>query len=191
MLKIILIRPGSTDFDEQGRIKGTLNVPLNRLGQEQVARTVDEMFGMPGMPLKAVYCSPCQYAVETAEVIAAANWLKAKPLPELRNLDHGLWHGKRIEEVRRCQPKVYRQWQENPESVCPPEGEQICAMQTRIAAALTKLHKKHKDGIIALVVPEPLASAVRSQVMETTLGDLWKVECDAGGWEVLELAAAS
>ena len=43
MLKIILIRPGSTDFDEQGRITGTLDVPLNDCGNDQVARTIDEL----------------------------------------------------------------------------------------------------------------------------------------------------
>ena len=29
MVRIVLIRPGSTDFDEQGRITGTLDIPLN------------------------------------------------------------------------------------------------------------------------------------------------------------------
>ena len=43
MLKIVLIRPGSTDFDVEGRIRGTLDVPLNRHGTEQVARTIDEL----------------------------------------------------------------------------------------------------------------------------------------------------
>ena len=188
LLKIILILPGSTDFDEQGRIKGTLDVPLNRLGTEQVARTVDEMSDLHELPLKAVYCSPCRCAVETAEVIAAAHFLKSKQLQELQNLDHGLWHGKRIEEVKRRQPKVYRQWQDNPESVCPPEGELVSAMKHRVAAAIAKIRRKHKDGAIALVAPEPLASTLRSQIMETTLSDLWKVECDAGNWEVLEVA---
>ena len=39
MLKILLIRPGVTDFDEQGRIKGTLDIPLNENGTAQVAQT--------------------------------------------------------------------------------------------------------------------------------------------------------
>lgn len=27
MVQIVLIRPGSTDYDEQGRIQGTLDIP--------------------------------------------------------------------------------------------------------------------------------------------------------------------
>ena len=43
MLSVILIRPGSTDYDEQGRIQGTLDVPLNEQGGVEVARVADEL----------------------------------------------------------------------------------------------------------------------------------------------------
>ena len=43
MLKILLIRPGVTDFDEQGRIKGTLDIPLSDEGTAQVAKMIDEL----------------------------------------------------------------------------------------------------------------------------------------------------
>ena len=37
MLKIIVIRPGATDYVDQGRIQGTLDVPLNEHGKGEVA----------------------------------------------------------------------------------------------------------------------------------------------------------
>ena len=43
MLRVLLIRPGTTDYDEQGRIKGRLDIPLNRQGMDQLARTVREV----------------------------------------------------------------------------------------------------------------------------------------------------
>ncbi len=60
-------------------------------------------------------------------LIGAALKLKPKTLERLQNLDHGLWQGMLIEEVKRKQPKVYKQWQEQPENVCPPEGEMLAA----------------------------------------------------------------
>ena len=36
MVQIVLIRPGSTDYDEQGRIQGTLDIPLNDQGADEV-----------------------------------------------------------------------------------------------------------------------------------------------------------
>lgn len=185
MLTVLLIRSGLTDFDEQGRIKGTLDIPLNDTGAEQVAQTAAEL---SGREITAIYVSPCQCCEQTAEALSSGREVKVKQLKRLQNLDHGLWHGKLIEEVKQQQPKVYRQWQEHPETVCPPEGELLSDVTERVRMELAKLLKKHKDGVIAFVVPEPLASVLRSLLNESDLGDLWKAECDAGGWESFQLA---
>ncbi len=184
MLRIILLRPGTTDFDQQGRIKGRLDIPLNQQGSDQAHEAAR---ALQDIAVKAVYCSPCQSAEETAEVIAQQFNVKVKPLRTLQNLDHGLWQGKLIEELKERQRKVYRQWQEQPETVCPPEGEMLSSAQQRVKAAIDKLLKKHKTGIVALVVPEPLASVVRSYLEQSALGDLWKAENSCGSWQSIDV----
>lgn len=188
MLRIILIRPGSTEFDDQGRIKGNLDIPLSPSGSNQVARTVQEL---AATELDAVYASPGSAAGVTAEAIAEPRNLRVKRLEKLDNLNRGLWHGKLIEEVRRSQPKVYRQWQEHPETVCPPQGEDFASAEQRVQEVVEKLLRKHKDGTIALVVPEPLASLVARQLRQGDLGDLWKAECQCGCWEIIDCGAAA
>jgi probable phosphoglycerate mutase len=186
MSQIVLIRPGSTDYDQQGRIQGTLDVPLNEEGCNEVARVIDEV---AHLKLEAVYAANCQPALATAEAIAKASGVKLKKLDRLRNLDHGLWQGMRIDEVRRKQPKVYKQWQEKPQCICPPEGEMIEDAEDRVRSAVGKLLKRHKEGAVALVVPEPLASLVRRVVDQGELGDLWKAAGGHGRWEVLDVSA--
>jgi broad specificity phosphatase PhoE len=184
MLRVLLVRPGSTDLDDQRRIKGTLDVPLSLQGAVQVARAVEEL---AGVEIDAIYSAPAICCRQTATALADTRRVKVKRIDGLHNLDHGLWHGKLIDEVRQTQPKVYRQWQENPESVCPPDGESLPAARKRVAAALVKLIKKHKDGVIAVVASEPLASICRSVLSDSDLGDLWKAECDCGRWEVIDV----
>jgi phosphoserine phosphatase len=184
MLRIFLIRPGCTDFDEQGRIKGTLNIPLNAHGTDQAAKWPGEL---GNAAIEMVYTSPAQSAVETAATLGHRLNLKYKILDQLQNLDHGLWHGRLIEEVRQRQPKVYRLWQAHPESMCPPDGETLASAQQRVRQTMKRLQKKHKHGVIGLVVPDPLASILRSCVEQTELGDLWKAECDFGGWQLLDV----
>ena len=75
----------------------------------------------------------------------------------------GLWQGMLVDEVRHKQPKVYKQWQEHPESVGPPEGEIIPEATERVKEALEKLARKHRGETIVLVAPEPLASVVRQR----------------------------
>jgi broad specificity phosphatase PhoE len=171
MVNVVLIRPGSTDYDLQGRIQGTLDVPLSEQGRDEVVRLVDQL---RGRSLTAIYCAPCEAASETAEILGQALDVKVKPLDKLRNLDQGLWQGMLVDEVRVKQPKVYRQWQEHPENVCPPSGEMLSEAVARIDEAVEKLQKRHRTGSIGLVVPEPLATLLTSRVRGAKLGDLWK-----------------
>ena len=182
MLKIILLRPGSTEFDLQGRIVGTLDLPLSAEGSAEVATAIE---GLNGDQVAMVYCSPSQSAVETAEAVAAARGVKCKQIKTLQNINYGLWQGMLVEEVRRKQPRVFKQWQEHPETVCPPEGEMFADVQQRVETALSKLLKKHKTGIIVLVVPEPLAGIARSRLRHTDLSEAWKTVGECGAWEAI------
>ena len=91
--------------------------------------------------------------------------------------------------MRQNQPKIYRHWRENPDQACPPEGESVAAARERAQVALTKILKKHRQGTIALVIPEPLASVVRGILRNDELDDLWQAETDAGGWTLIEMPA--
>jgi broad specificity phosphatase PhoE len=182
MLRVVLVRPGATDFDEQRRIKGNLDIPLNDFGTDQIARAANEL---AAEGIEAVYCSPCRAAEESGRVLAQTVGAKIKTIPNLRNLDHGLWQGKLIDEVKTTQRKVYRQWQDQPDTVCPPEGEMLEDARGRVQQALDKILKKHKHGTIAVVVSEPLASLVRCYLSHGDLGDLWQAETACGSWQII------
>jgi probable phosphoglycerate mutase len=77
--------------------------------------------------------------------------------------------------------------QDHPESVCPPQGESFGAAFDRVRALLTRLIRKHKSGTIALVVPEPLASIVQCTLSRCEPRDLWKAECECGGWQLIDV----
>jgi probable phosphoglycerate mutase len=184
MPRILLIRPGTTEYDQQGRVQGTLDIPLCEDGRQQVQVLVAEV---KDQPIAAIYTSPLQSAQQTADAIGNTLELKVKTLDNLQNLDHGLWQGMLVADVKAKQPKVYRQWQEQPETVCPPQGETIGSAKQRVQAVLSKLLKKHKsDGILALVVPEPLASVVRNVLRQDDWGDLWQCGTGRARWELIE-----
>ena len=187
MLRIVLIRPGATDYDCEQRIQGALDIPLNSQGLLEVARLGEEL---RDKRVEVFYSSPCKSAVQSAEILAHDLAARAKKLTHMENLNLGLWQGMQVSEVRHKQPKVYRQWQEQPENVCPPDGEMVEQAAQRIRTALNKLLRRHKDGVIGLVIPEPLASLVRQYFKNDELGDLWKALSGHGSWEVLDLEPA-
>ncbi len=192
MVRIALIRPGCTSFDEERRIKGSLDIPLSPNGERQSKRLADEIAtwlaqSTPASKLSLVYSAPCQSAQATAGSIAERCGVKSKVVACLENVDHGLWQGKLIDEVKRLQPRVYRQIQESAECFAPPGGETIDEALARIRNSVSKLVRKHKNELIGLVVPDPLASVVRHFLTGGEIDDLWKAETDAGSWETIQV----
>jgi broad specificity phosphatase PhoE len=187
MPEILVIRPGSTEYDRQGRIQGTLDIPLSDEGRQEVARVIDQL---KGHPVQVLYTTPSKAAEETGKAIATALHVKSKTVDKLQNLDQGLWQGMLIDDVKSRHPRVSRQWLEQPEKVCPPEGEMVGAAQNRIRPVLARLLKKHKEGVIGLVVPEPLASVICSLLRRDALGDLWRTP-NGNRWEIIAVESAA
>jgi broad specificity phosphatase PhoE len=96
--RVLLIRPGATDFDDQGRIKGSLDMPMSERGREQVTSLTEQL---AEFQVKTIYAAPCESARETAHRLAQNRAVPVKVVEAFRNVDHGLWHGKLIDEVRR------------------------------------------------------------------------------------------
>jgi probable phosphoglycerate mutase len=152
-----VIRPGETDFDVQDRLQGALNIPLNERGQAQVE---DVVVSLRGSDLDVIYASPTEPALSTARRIAEELDLPLKVLDRLANLDLGLWQGLSRAEIRQKQPRVFKHWEDSPESVCPPQGEDGTELISRVQRALAKLNRR--GGSYAIVASEPLATLVTS-----------------------------
>ncbi|MGC1276457.1 MAG: histidine phosphatase family protein [Planctomycetaceae bacterium] len=162
MSEVILVRPGYTDFDEQCRIQGLLDLPLNERGQ----RYVEELVGqLSDLDVDVILTDPGEPARTTAEALGDALDVSVKDVPDLRNLDLGLWQGLQLDEVRRKYPKLLKQWHEHPETICPPQGEPVCEAMTRIAQALKKPLRKHKRVVI--VAADPLATLIAGVIRGT------------------------
>jgi probable phosphoglycerate mutase len=155
MAEVVLIRPGFTDFDDQKRIQGTLDLPLNARGEEQAAQLAEQL---RSTQVELVYTAPCEPARATAKIIGDELGLPVKELEGFRNYDQGLWQGLVIDDVRRKFPKVFKQWHESPEAVCPPEGETVEQVLARLQKSLRKTKKKKTN--CAIIASEPLATLI-------------------------------
>ena len=167
---LVVVRSGLTDYDLHGRIRGTLDIPLcpEGLAEAEAAATAIAV-----APPVALYSAPDTCSLETSRQIARACGLRLRRLAELANLDQGLWQGMLVDELRVKQPRLYRQWQDNPWAVSPPEGELLEDACSRVQAALERLLRRHPAGRVAVVVPAPLDQIIRWLAAGESLGDLW------------------
>lgn len=183
---LIVIRSGATDYELQGRIRGTLDIPLSDAGRVDAARAA--ALASAAAP-DVIYTAGTACALETGRLVAAACGLRPQRLANLHNLDQGLWQGMLVDDIRRKQPRLHRQWQDNPWAVAPPEGELLEEACERVEAALEKLVRRHPAGRVALIVPQPLDRIVRWLVSGESMGDLWHHESERPPLDVLPVAA--
>ncbi|RMG38764.1 MAG: histidine phosphatase family protein [Planctomycetota bacterium] len=153
MPTVVIVRSGETDYDSEHRVQGVLDLPLTAHGVSQVRELAAKL---TPMCLEVVYCGPSEQARQTARILAEELGCELRVLAELANLNQGLWQGLRVEEIRRKYPRLFKQWRDRPDVVCPPSGETSDEAVARIHRALARpLRRKHRFAIVA---SEPLAT---------------------------------
>ena len=68
MANVVVIRPGCTDYDDQHRIQGSLNLPLNERGEQQVDALVQRL---SGTRLDVIYSPSTEPALSTRSEAAS------------------------------------------------------------------------------------------------------------------------
>lgn len=164
MATVVLIRPGSTDYDRQSRLLGTLEMPLNAAGREHIDSVVRQLHDR-GVRLEAIFASPTDPACTAARAIADSQpGAKVRELEELRNVNQGLWQGLPEADVRKRYPRLFRNGREKPQAIHPPEGESLGDACERIQKILNKAIRKYR--VFAVVVADPIATVIRCTLQD-------------------------
>ena len=150
-------RPGETEFDGPSRIQGSLDLPLTDRGQQQITELAETL---RSETIDVIYASPTEPAATTATQLGESLGIPVKVIDGLANLHLGLWQGLLADDIRRKQPRVFKQWEDHPETICAPEGEECEEALERVTEALRKPLKR--DEAFLIVAPEPIATLVVS-----------------------------
>lgn len=127
--RVLLIRPGETDWNLSGRWQGQVQIPLNQQGREQAKRM--SRFIRP-LGLDMLYSSDLRRARDTAEILAKE--LGTHPIfdPRLRERHMGEWQGLTTEEIQAWYPDEYQALQDRPESYQIHGGESWQQVRKRV-----------------------------------------------------------
>lgn len=100
--------------------------------------------------LDAIYSSPLERAVETAEKIARRSGIDSVSISEpLNELDFGDWTGASVDSL--AGDPVWTDFNTVRDQTPIPGGESILDVQVRIADELKRLALKHENGNVAIV----------------------------------------
>ena len=148
MTELLLIRHAINDWVNTGRLAGwTPGVHLNSDGLAQ-ARALGER--LAHVPLAAIYSSPLERTIATAQAIAAHHpALSVEPLEQVGEVRYGQWQGAKLSALRR--QKLWQTVQMYPSRAHFPSGEAIRQAQARAVDALETLVARHPGQRVAVV----------------------------------------
>lgn len=171
MTSLVLIRHGETDWNQEKRWQGQIDVPLNAAGllqAEQIALTLKDI------PLHAIYSSDLQRAVQTATPLALQKGLPVQVDPRLREIHQGDWQGLHIDEIRSRYKTEFEQRKKNPLLVAPPGGETAMQVRQRVLAALQDILRFNPpDSRIAIVSHGFALAVILTSLQDTPIGQVW------------------
>ena len=180
---LLLIRHGENDFVKTGKLPGhTPGVHLNDRGQKQ-AQALGE--ALTKVPIKAIYSSPLERAMETAEPIARSHNFQIIQEPALMDADVGRWQGKSLKTLRLT--NAWKVVQHSPSRFQFPEGESFIDLQARIVNALEGIVRKHnkpRDIIAVVFHADPIKLAV-AHFLGLPLDHFQRLSCDTGSLTAL------
>jgi probable phosphomutase (TIGR03848 family) len=144
--QLLLIRHGLTDW-VGNRLPGwTPGIHLSEEGRQQAEALAQRL---ASLPIKAVYASPLERTVETAEAIAAPHGLGVQIRENLGEIRIGEWTGQSIEDLAKKEEWLAIQFY--PSGVSIPGGETMHEMQTRAVVELDVIRKAHPGATVAVV----------------------------------------
>jgi probable phosphomutase (TIGR03848 family) len=155
---ILLIRHGENDYVKKNRLAGRLpGVHLNQNGQKQAQALAENLVGAP---VKAVYSSPLERALETAAPIGQVLGLEVQLRDGLIEVDFGDWQDQRIKALSRT--KLWKIVQGAPSRMRFPNGETFADAQHRIIQELEAIAGCHepKDMVACVTHSDPIKLAV-------------------------------
>ena len=179
---LLLIRHGENDFTKKHKLAGyTPNVHLNERGQSQAQALAD---ALKEVPIKAVYASPLERAVETATPISTARGLQVQLESGLLETNVGKWQGRSLAALRL--QKAWKIVQGAPSRARFPEGETFYECQARVVTALDSISRKYKpqDLVACVFHADPIKLAV-AHYLGLPLDHFQRLSCDTGSLTAL------
>ena len=157
------------------RFRGRVDLALNETGIRQAEAAAEKL---SPRQVAAVYTSPLQRALTTAQIVAGRLGLAAQPFDALIDIDFGRWQGLSPQEVAERDGDLYRRWLDRPQDVRFPEGESLREVRDRITAVVADLAQKHSEQEVALVSHNVVCRVLLCAVLGLDNSHFWQLGQD-------------
>jgi len=183
MTTFLLIRHGDTDAIGSVMAGWAPGWHLNPRGRQRAEKLAERL---AGVAIRAVYASPLERAIETAEAVAKPHGIEPRPDPELGEFHAGEWEGLAIDDLDR--QEEWRRFNHFRGGTRAPGGELMIETQARMIRRAQALRQEHEGETIGIVSHGDPLRAVVAFYMGIPIDMLLRFEISPASVSIVELS---
>ena len=185
-LFIYLLRHGETTASKTGGYCGSLDpelTPAGRLMAEDFAKSY------AALAWAAIFSSPLQRAVTTAQPLAEKTGLKIQLDDGLKEMAFGQWEGKNPEEVDREFHDDYIRWLTDPGWNAPTGGQNGVAVARNSSLVIEDIKSNYVSGNILIVSHKATIRIMLCSLLAIDIGRFRdRISMPVGAVSIVEMA---
>jgi broad specificity phosphatase PhoE len=184
-LTLYLLRHGQTSFSRENAFCGSgLDPELTDEGAAMAA-AVAEFY--KSRSWQAVYSSPLQRAVATAQPLCAALHIEMQLRDDLKEIAYGAWEGHSAASIDREWHDEYIRWQSDPAWNAPTGGETAIAISQRALRVVEEIRAGVSDGNVLVVSHKATIRILLCSLLGIDVGRFrFRLGCPVGSVSVVE-----
>lgn len=184
MTQILLIRHAVNDVMKAKKLAGRMpGVHLNDEGRQQAEAVAERL---RGMEIKAIYASPLERTLETAEPLARALSVEVYTHADLAEVEYGEWTDQPLEALSKLD--AWKVVQIYPSGMRFPGGETMRGMQARVVNALEAIAADHPRDIVAVFSHADVIKAALAHYLGVHLDLFQRISIDPASVSVVALS---
>jgi len=187
-MTIYLIRHGETIANLEKWFAGVTDVALTEKGIGQAVLAGEKL---KDIQFDAMYSSTLKRAYDTAKIIAKHQSVEVVALEDIKEMNFGIWEGKKLSEIKSQDGPLLNQWFVDFETFIVPEGESVNAMFERVTTAYKSIiapYDLDSDIKIAIVAHGGVIQSLLSFLCFGDNSGYWKFRIDNCGVNKIEYA---
>ncbi|MEA2506269.1 MAG: hypothetical protein QOH48_887 [Actinomycetota bacterium] len=146
MTVFLLVRHAVTSHTGHKLTGWAPGVHLSEGGRAQAEAVAERL---ANAPIKAIYSSPIDRTLETAQAVAAKHRLEVQVLDAIGEVQYGAWTNRSLKSLART--KLWIKIQRFPSGARFPQGETLREVQARALGELERIQARHPKQLVCVV----------------------------------------
>ncbi|WP_333784833.1 phosphoserine phosphatase PspA [Thermocrinis sp.] len=184
MVKLFLVRHAESEWNPIGRYQGLLDPDLSERGKIQaqlLAKALEKE------KIDVIYSSPLKRTYQTALAIASKHNLEVIQERRIIEIDHGVWSGMLVDEVKQKYSEDFRRWLEEPHKIKFEGGESLEEVYARVREFLEFVKQSHQNQTVVVTSHTVPIRAMLCTLLNIDLSKFWAFGCDNASYTLVHM----